>query len=437
MVSMKNSFKEPLGALGLYLLVFGLFWPGMMTADSQTQYNQVLSKVFNSHHPVLMGVVWSYVNKVVSGPGLMFFLHNILLWAGIIVLWHTFDRLGWKGKRLFLLLPFWPIVFAYSQIIWKDVGFTHSYFLATALLIRWQGLQLRPSPLALGGLLALLIYGTGVKYQAQYLLPIYGWWLASLFIKASLIKRTLAMGLVTLSIIGINKEIERHFISEKNNSHSWQMAKLYDLAGISYFQKRPIFPDYIVKSPFFSMDQILEKYTPSNVDDLIYGPKAPLFSTQSSEQLEDLWTYWMGAVQAYPGSYMKHRLDVWLKLMNRKPDNYYYCLEHHGDQLAFRKIADPVGYYYLSLIPSILTRFYWMIVLFIMALAWRKESIVSHKMKAPLGYLCLIGFSQTGIYVFLSMASDLRYVYLANLVGLSLIPFLYHVKKTEGCNASA
>jgi hypothetical protein len=315
-------------------------------------------------------------------------------------------------------------------MIWKDVSFSHCYLLVTALLLRSNLLHTKLSKYRLVLILALLTYGTGVKYQALYLLPIYAWWLADTLGASSFLKKTGTVIFMVGAIYGINVKVEERFVLPQNNSHAWQMARLYDLAGISYWLKEAVFPNYILYDSRFSMDKILKDYNPGNIDSLIYGKDVPLKTTQSTEDLQELWSLWQRAVVKYPIPYLKHRLSIWLKLMNRKPDNYFVCLSDYGQQLYFKNKAIPLAETYMSWFPSFLTRYYWMLILFIISFKWgRKKAEKAEIEKRPFIYLPIIGITQISIYFFLSMASDLRYLYLSNILGLCLTPFLLSLKK--------
>jgi hypothetical protein len=54
------------------------------------------------------------------------------------------------------------------------------------------------------------------------------------------------------------------------------LVKLYDLAAISIDQGTPLFPDFVKDVPCFLWATIQEKFSTEQVDDLVFGPEAPL-----------------------------------------------------------------------------------------------------------------------------------------------------------------
>lgn len=410
-------------ALMGFIIMTILFWPGMMSPDSSHQLGQAQTGIFSNHNPIMMTWLWFWLNKIIKGPGLIFLLHTTVLWISVVLF-----ALSVKISRrwLFCLIPLWPTLFAYTQLIWKDVSFSYSFLLVISWLAWFSATQKKPGWGATALMMILLLYGVGTKYQAIYCVPVVGFWLVSLrFPDCSKVLRLGGSLLITGALYGGYQKIEESKVQPAGQINAWQMARLYDLAGISVRVGRPLFPVYVLDHPPFSLERLQRLYSAQNVDALIYGNEAILPTTQNPQYLNEVLHCWVKAVLTYPVAYLQHRARVWLKLINKKPDNYFLCLRDHADTLWLKSHVVPAADLYMSVFPSLLTRFYWVIAIALWALArFKKLSVLDKKRFRFLLYGPLICFTQLFVYFFLSMASDLRYLYLSNCIGVFLLVIL-------------
>ena len=418
-MTLKKSYYFAFGCL-LFII---FFWPGMMSPDSITQLNQAKTGVLSTHHPIFMTLLWSGLIKLYPGSGLLFALHTLLLWISVVLFSKSFTLKRWW---LFGLVPLWPIVFAYTQLIWKDVSFSHAFLLAIALLTWHAYHNKRPQWFSVLIIGILLFYGIGTKFQAVFCVPPLLMWLMKLLQpRLCLFKAFIVSLILSYGLYMAYGKIETIVVPQKQQSHSWQMARLYDLAGMSVDTNQPLFPDYILKNPFFSMEALRAGYSPQNVDALIYTQHPVLIETHAPHELRDLWCLWKKSVKHYPLSYLKHRGRVWLKLMNKKPDNYFVCLSQYSDSLVFKSII-PVADTYMSWFPSVLTRCYGCLIMaFIGLWRFRRLPFALKEKYSFLLYGPTVILTQVFIYYFLSMASDLRYLYLSNILGIFLFFVLF------------
>jgi hypothetical protein len=361
--------------------------------------------------------------------------HLALFWAAIGLFSYTLFKYKIRSWWWFYLIPLWPVFLCYSSMIWKDVGFSFAFLSAISLLFHCHFSNKKPTLLQCGVIIVLLGYGIGVKYQAAYLLPVCVFWLSYLIFHKKVSKSCclLTVG-ITLGILGLEKTIDHVLVPAKQQSHSWQMARLYDLAGVSVQANKPIFPDYILKNPYFSMVRLKKNYNFQNVDALMYDKYPTLVSTQNNMELASLWKIWKQTLVHHPFYYMRHRAGVWLKLINKNIADYYYYLNNGAASLKFSSITVPFLKKYLKFFPSLLLRFYWVFLIFFLAIKISTRIDTNIDLKFVYRLFPVIAFVQLGIYFFLSMASDLRYIFLSNLLAFFLIPLIYASKfshKTE------
>jgi hypothetical protein len=426
---------------GISLLGFSihlaLFWPGLLSADSYTQLAQAQAGIFSNHHPVLMSLLWSYFIKIIPGSGFMLTFHLSLFWGSIGLFSYTFFKHKLRSWWWFYLIPLWPVFLCYSSMIWKDVGFSFSFMLAISILFHCSFEGKKPTFFQSSLIVFLLMYGVGVKYQAIYILPFCVFWLGFLISNAKYSKQTLLLSAsFFIGIGGGNKIIDETFVPNAQQSNSWQMARLYDLAGISIFANQPNFPDYITNNTHFSMERLKKLYSFQNVDALMYAEQPTLIVTQNPKELSNLWESWKQAIINHPIFYASHRLGVWLKLINKNIADYYYYLNNETKNLIFKEITVPFLRAYLSIFPSLILRFYWVIPIFLLAMRRSKQKSLNPRLKFIYRMLVFISFSQLGIYFFLSMASDLRYLFLSNLLAFFLVPLIYASKEPYNRDSS-
>src|SRR3989338_4958696 len=258
----------------LFILHLALFWPGILTSDSQTQYQIALTATYSDHHPALMSFVWRYLNFIYEGSGLMLFLHLGLLYLGVYHFSKSFKSTLEKG--LCVLTPFFPAVLSFSGMIWKDVGCSYGYFLCCALLARASNEQKPFGFLGHTLFLSVLFYATAIKFQAQYCAPIFlGSYVFFHLKNASNSKKILS----TLSVIFVFFlalfQVNKSLVPSSKENHSWQFVKLYDIAAVSVSVKKDLFPDFCHTTQF-SDEKLRILFNHESVDDLVFTSEAIL-----------------------------------------------------------------------------------------------------------------------------------------------------------------
>jgi len=393
--------------------VIFFFWPGFMSPDAQGQLAQAISGYYSDHHPPLMSMYWRLWLCWRQGPEPIFLTYQVLLFFSTYIFLRSFN-----DKKVAIIIPFIPLVphiLFYSGAIWKDVGFCFSYLCVAALL---TSSHLQNKPLALGtkiGIWFLLFFGTGVKYQAVFVLPIMAFWVATqIRLGRSIWTKTLVSLCIWASITGGDYLVKRVFTTGVSESHSWQKVKLFDLAGISVRLNEDLLPDFVQKNHHYSFQKVKEMYSPFRVDELLVGwsEKGSLIQGEIPEERDIVWNTWFKAVKNHPLLYLRHRAAVWktmvynspvksldeLKSVDALPPLIKHTLKKFERVLYFLKEATRFIYY----VPLIF------IYLILGVLYFRRNSTYA----VPLIFMNLAGLSLMGALFIFSMASDLRYIYL-------------------------
>ncbi len=105
------------------LVAFGGFllygFPGYMSSDSVLQLTEARTGHFSDGNPPLMAAEWWVLDKIISGPVLMFALQGALLLGGLYVLLRRFldaKPAAWTAGAILLFPP----VLVTMAVIWKD-----------------------------------------------------------------------------------------------------------------------------------------------------------------------------------------------------------------------------------------------------------------------------------------------------------------------------
>lgn len=394
-------------AMALLHLFWG--WPGTLSPDSQTQYAMALSGVYTDHHPPLMSFVWRYLDKIYAGPGMMFLLHILLLYASVFHFLRSLQ--GFSVRFLLLLFPFIPQVFIYSDMIWKDVGFAFSFLFVAAYLTQ---LTRKQEPLGkhnAGFLFLILLYGAAIKFQAQYCAPVLlAWMVYSALGYQRSVKKFLTRFIITCLVFYSSLSVTNYLlIPNVTKSHAWQYVKLYDLSAISVATHQAIFPQF-AKTERFNLPELIKRFNHQRVDDLVFvDPILRIGTTES--QRKELYSIWLNAAIHHPLIYLKHRfMNIAYILISRPGFSHIPPLIEKltpPSTTLYKSLYATTGaLFFLTmshLIPVILA-----IIYFILGIAsWR-----IHWSATPLVYLNGTGLSMIFVLFFCAMAGTPRYSYI-------------------------
>lgn len=389
------------------------YWPGFLSPDSANQLAQAISGHYHDHHPPLMAFYWRLWLWWKPGPEPVFLTQQLILFISTFIFLKAF-----KDKKISFCIPFIPLiphVFSYSGALWKDVGMAFPYLLSASILC-FHSIKKLPLSKSYGCIVwILLFYGTGVKYQGIFILPIMALWV-SITLNRSLPYTIIIWFALWGSIISANYAVKELLVGKTKEDHSWQKVKLYDLAGISVQLDKDLFPPFVRKNPAYSFAKVKAVYSPIRVDELLigWGPKGSLQQGENQGERSLLWDTWFNAVKTYPLFYFKHRFNVWKTMVNRPPLKSFdelkdipaiplriYKLLHFSQKIGMVAPLQKV-FRFIYCIP-------FMVAYLILGILFlRRNSVYA----VPLIFMNLTGLTLLGALFIFSMASDLRYIYL-------------------------
>lgn len=433
-----KSFKNYIPYIGLsslFIIFYLITFPGEMTSDSLIQLNAAQSGVYSNHHPAVMSFVWRHLLWLHDGGGGMYLLHGLMLFAASCLFIRTFQST--VGERwplyYYALIAFFPPILQYVLFIWKDVGMTYAYLLAASILVY---ATMTKSKLQISGLILvtlLLFYGTAVKYQGQFILPVLCFWTAYACSISKTFMRIIGLGIAYfLVIFAAVKLVDHLLVPPAQDTHSWQKVKIYDLSGMSLDQEKPIYPDFILNNPHFDMKRIEQLFNRHRVDELSFINDTPTPDGKTEAEREELLRTWKHAVVTYPASYLKTRFLMWIHNFKERPFKTAHSLaksERFNQYMPF--IAQqPVLLNTIDFALDAL-KFIWYLPLvflyiFLGAYYWRRTPAapVLFFMNACGATLALI------LFVF-SMAAIARYVYFTLVMLHFSHPFAWLVWKNR------
>lgn len=285
---------------------FLLAYPGIMSSDSIGQYEMAKSGVFSDHHPALMSYVWGYLDKLVEGSGLMLGLHFALMFVGL-----CYGIRSFKNSNLryfFIIFPIIPQISVYSFMIWKDVGFAFSFLFCAMMLANSIMEKRRLKIYEHCAFWTVLLYGTAVKFQAQYCAPIliFFYVYSQVALANNLLKLFVTGLLACLFFFTVLIFINNALVPNQTKSHSWQMVKLYDMAAIGVDTGDIMIPEKF-RTKYYSDDQLHKRFNHQSVDDMIFGNDPIFVSGKTEEDRQQLWNAWFESIKKHPLSYLKHR----------------------------------------------------------------------------------------------------------------------------------
>ena len=404
-----------------------------MSPDSHNQYNAAITGFYKDEHPPVMSALWHILDQIYTGSGLLFLFHLIMLYSAT-AFFMACSSIRW-AQWLSLALPLMPPISLYSSLLWKDIGFACAYLLAIALISFCSMRNKRFTLRYIIPIILLLFYGTGVKFQAQYVLFIPLWGLSYCLTNFTLsVKTYMYTFLLYLCFLFGLQTFNNLLVPTKQQSHFWQFVKLYDLTGISIYAQTPLFPDFILHNQKFSMNEVRKRYNLVDVADLVKPPDNPLKAGVNAQERTALLDTWYDTIYTFPHFYLKHRFAVWWRTITIKPianlDTLdfsiykglgWFCTlqrhAHQADSAATTWIDTLLHWISICILTTLyLIRYLSCLVVWLPFLLcyWILGITMFNKNRAamPLIILNSIGILFLSVLFFFTMASVVRYVYI-------------------------
>ncbi|RMB54160.1 hypothetical protein C8J44_1776 [Sphingomonas sp. PP-CE-3A-406] len=218
-------------AVALCIASLALFWPGTAMYDTVTQYQQVLSGVYDDWHPPAMARVWALLAPLGPGATPMLVLQLVTYWLGLGLIATALARIGrTRGAAAILAIGLLPPFLGWQGVVLKDAQLAGA-LLAAIGIIGWWRLARRPLPRAMYIPVALLLaYAVLVRANAVFIVvPL----IVTLAPRPAHPLAKLVAGLVAVvAVLGV-APIVNHQLLRAQPSGVEATQALYDIAGIA------------------------------------------------------------------------------------------------------------------------------------------------------------------------------------------------------------
>lgn len=310
-----------------------LLWPGTMNVDAFIQLEEGRTGLFYGWHPPLMGWLWSRLERVISGPGVMLLLHHLMFWPGLGLVVYHLQRSPAVSATLVLGIGALPPVLSALGTIWKDVGMGAAFLIAFGLLLH---VHRRHSVLWLVPAVAAIFYAVAIRHNAVFAALPLCLWLGHLMIRrvvpgarpARLIAAVLGLG--TLAVMsGFNWIITTRLVDDRRTYPAHQVM-LHDLIGISVRIGSVVVPSFYADTAL-PLSGIACVYAPHNAvmpfSGFYGGCPITLRKLTRAKEVSELRTAWLAEVRKHPRAYAAHRWAFWREQLGLGIERVHYPLE--------------------------------------------------------------------------------------------------------------
>ncbi|PYQ64429.1 MAG: hypothetical protein DMF53_07430 [Acidobacteria bacterium] len=313
------------------LLVWAVFFPGLMSTDSVVQYGEALTGRYQDWHPPFMSILLHLVLVLGGGLGTLMLVQCLAGAFGVRALVLSAlalfqgDRLparraAWLSLAVLLLLlvPVSPLAF-YLMTFWKDVWAMVFLLWMTALLLDLHRLGASPGRLlAVAGLAAALGL---VRHNAVVVLPLIGvavWMAARRRLgrpaAAAWAAAPLALYLVAGPLIDHAFAVRKH--------HPESQVMVLDLVGLCAAD-RAACPRWLPWTWAHVLDPgALAAYRPGDVG-FIYWDQPPHVDPAMGNDYPRLRSEYLAALRARPGLFARVKLEAFETLLGWRRTEYF------------------------------------------------------------------------------------------------------------------
>lgn len=314
--------------LALAVLLWRIFYPGLLSSDSIEQYKEALSGQYKDWHPPLMSIALRFVLELGGTIALLTIVQCAALLLGLYALATASQRLFWPQPTpvahawvslaivLLLLVPVTPLAF-FAMTFWKDVW-------AAALLV-WSGALLLEVLNTADLRRVALLVGLGVvlglvRHNALVVLPVLG---AGLAVALWRRRRVLAIvaGVAPLLLSSIAEPlIDRAFAVERMHPSSQIMA--LDLVGLCARSQRVCAELPWTRSHILD-PAALAQYRPGDIG-FVFWDKPPHVDRAIRLDFPRLRAEYLQAVRTHPLLFACVKLAAFRPLLGRWQTYYFF-----------------------------------------------------------------------------------------------------------------
>lgn len=322
-------------AIFMAFLVFDHFAPGAMSDDSFAILSQARSGVYSDAHPPLLAIIWATVDQIIPGPLGMLLVNLTLFYGGLLLIFlRLAQRFGLFSAPLFIIVGLYPPVTAILGVIWIDITMAAIYIFALGLFIfLCLGENRKSVRCAIGKISVFILMLVGISSRhngAAAALSIFIFFFyCSTFNRQGIwihLGSSLTLGIFATILCFYSVRQTQSLLVEER-VHLWRVGAIYDIAGVSFYEGKYLFNQSIMSGNRVDIENLYtpRSYIPLVVGEQIHALPGHLSKTGNKADLnldyanlnQALFDNWISVIANYPGSYFRHRYEVFLSLTTR------------------------------------------------------------------------------------------------------------------------
>jgi hypothetical protein len=297
--------------LGLGALIAAAYLPGSVSPDTIDIWGQAVSNVYTDWHTPVLAWLWGLSNFPIEAIFLLTLSVTIIAVHLILTRWLRpwIAVAGTSGVMMF------PATVGWMGFVGKDMWFAAAFLLGTALIARAgteNRVRLRRA-LMFG---VLICFWCAIAARKNALLPVGAALLVAWPVPKTIfgrlsarpfVRRVLASVTVLVLLMGSVSAVSS-LIVRPRATHPESSTYLFDLAGISLYEHRMLFPRGVLASGT-TLSDIDRVFNVKQGDGYFFGAGTPVNPFPSPPQVTALQQQWLAAVLAYPDSYLRTRIS--------------------------------------------------------------------------------------------------------------------------------
>ncbi|MFO1519194.1 MAG: hypothetical protein U1F57_05990 [bacterium] len=421
-----RTFKITDG-LPVLAMLFGFAWvvltyyPGVMSIDPLWQLEQARTGSYNEWHPPLMAFLWSFLDRIVSGPAGILLFHNLLFWVGLYVLVVCTVKSRPLSALFILGIGLFPPIFALLGTVWKDVGMGVSLVFAAAMLTA-ATVSRRNLPLWLA--LPALFYAFAVRHNSLFAVAPLLFWMASLLYNKGRgggfhpkVFAVLCTAFMLLIFYGTNRGINRIAL-KATPAFPLQMVLIQDFIDLSLEKNQMLLPGLLQRQD-----------APLSFEEMKQTPPSLVFKrlnlVYDAERFSKLKSEWTGEMLKNLGFYLNNRWNRYAAELSLSGNVCFPFRNVSNGSWINDKALDVLN----SLRNSLFFRawVYLLLSILLFLYGWRAQNL-------PIFSLTLSGILYGAHYFLVAPACEFRYLWWSVLSVLISLPFFFEsftAKKSE------
>jgi hypothetical protein len=297
--------------LGLGALIAAAYLPGSVSPDTIDIWDQAVSNVYTDWHTPVLAWLWGLSNFPIEAIFLLTLSVTIVAIYLILKRWLRpwIAVAGTSGVMMF------PATVGWMGFVGKDMWFAAAFLLGTALIARAgteNRVRLRRA-LMLG---VLICFWCAIAARKNALLPVGAALLVAWPVPKTIfgrlsarpfLRRVLASVAVLVLLMG-SVSVVSSLIVRPRETHPESSTYLFDLAGISLYEHRMLFPRGVLASGT-TLTDIDRAFDVKQGDGYFFGAGTPVNTFLSPPQVTALRERWLDAVLAHPDAYLRTRMS--------------------------------------------------------------------------------------------------------------------------------